>query len=151
MFDIYFDFEIIMLVKLQKNNKAFTLLEVVIAASFLTLGLVSSIQMFAAGLQFSRSMKLKAMAAGIAQEKMEGAFSLGYDDVGIGKSGRERFSVDSTSPFYGFETQTEIFYADSNLNISGSDAGLKRIQVDVFWNESNGEKSEQVVALMADR
>ena len=132
-----------------KRLKSFTLIEVLVAASILTVGLVSVAGTFSVGIKYSSNTKQEAMAAGIMQETMESALSAGYGGIDAGIGSRVRFSENSSSPFYNFETQTDVSYVDGNLNDVAVDSGLKKIKVSVFWNNSGTEKKEEAVTLIA--
>lgn len=136
---------------IQAKKRAFTLLEVLVASTFLMLGLVSSIQIFASGLRFSRSLKIKTAAMGIAQEKVEKIIALGYENIPAGASPKEKFSLDSSSFLSLFYTQSAISFLDSNLSDSTSDTGLKKIQVEVFWEHEGKENSEKITTMLAKR
>lgn len=130
-------------------KKSFTLVEVLVSASILAVGLVSVLGTFSAGTKFSRHAKNGAVAAGILQEAMESAIALGYEGAAAGSGERIRFSSDPSSPFYMFEIQTEVSFVGEDLNNSAEDLGLKKIKAAVFWNESGAERKEEAFALMA--
>lgn len=132
-----------------KNKQSFTLIEVLVSASILAIGIASILEIFSAGIKFSRYAKNGAIAAGILQETMEAAISLGYDGAIAGKGERIKFSSDLSNPLYIFETQIEISFVNQDLNESADDIGMKKIKASVFWKESGSEKEETAVVLIA--
>lgn len=130
-------------------KKSFTLVEVLVAAAILTIGMVSAIGTFSVGIKYANSAKQEAAASGIMQEAMESALALGYDNISAGTWERVRFSGDPASPFYGFETQISVFFVDGDLSETILDNGLKKIKAIVFWTDSGIEKSEEAIALIA--
>lgn len=132
-----------------QSYNSFTLIEVLVSAAILTVGLVSIIGTFSAGMVFARKSKKQAMAAGIMQEAMEEAIGKGYEGVGIGISDRTKFSDDVENPFYEFETQVESAFVDGDLNTASADTGLKKIIAKVFWQSQWGEETEEAVTLIS--
>lgn len=129
-------------------KKSFTLVEVLVSASILAVGLVSVIGTFSVGMKYSSNAKQSAQAVGIMQEAMESAIALGYD-VAVGAGDKVRFSENPENPFYSYQTKTDAAFVDGNLNEIETDSGLKKITVSVFWNVSGVEKKDEAVTLIA--
>jgi len=142
------------MIKKNKNlyqKKAFTLVEVLVAAAVMALALTAVSQTFSMGMELSYNAEKETMAVALAQEKLEETLSLGYDNISVGESERERFSDDSESHFYAFENQVEVSYMNENLEESVSDTGLKKIKVNVFWPSRGGEEEENLTLLIAKK
>ncbi len=116
----------------------FTLVEVLVALSVFVIAIIVIIQLFPVGLKSSISSKHKTTAVNLVQAGLENAKETAYDDVS-GES-RTRVSSDPTNPFYSFERESSVQFVDTNLDISETDLGLKKIIVSVFWQESGQEQ-----------
>jgi len=133
------------------QEKAFTLVEVLVAAAIMALALTAVSQTFSMGMELSHNAEKETMALALAQEKLEETLSLGYDNIPVGESERERFSEDLENHFYAFENQVEVSYMNENLEESISNTGLKKIKVNVFWPSRRGEKEENLILLIAKK
>ena len=134
-----------------KNNKAFTLVEVLVAAAIVALALTAISQTFSMGMVVSYNAERETVAMALAQENIEETMALGYDNISVGASNRERFSDDTESTFYAFEHQLEVSFMNVNLEESVTDTGLKKIKVNVFWPNRGGEKVESLILLIAKK
>lgn len=137
----------------KKNQTGFTLLEAVIAILILVVGLSAIIQFFPFSLKIISDSKSLTTVSNIALLKIEELRSLDYDSINVGTiESKQRVSTDPTSYLYDYQRQTVVETVDGNLNPSGSDLGLKKITVTVFWFSPIGsvEKSTQITTLIAD-
>lgn len=116
----------------------FTLVEVLVALSIFVIAIIVIIQLFPVGIKSSISSKHKTMAVNLAQAELESIKGTAYDDVD--SESRTRVSSDPTNPFYGFEKESFVQFVDTNLDISETDLGLKKIIVSIFWQESGQEQ-----------
>jgi len=135
----------------KKTVSAFTLVEVLVAATIVALALTAIFQTFSMGMEVSYNAERETVAVALAQEKIEGTLALGYDNIPVGISNKEKFSADTESPFYSFEHQLEISFINANLEESATDTGLKKIKVNIFWPNRGGEKEENLILLIAKK
>jgi len=93
-------------------------------------------------------------AAYLAQAGMEEALSIVYEDLTTGEfEARTRLSDQEDNFLYKFERETIISYVDENLEESEEDAGLKKIEVNVYWQSpiGDGEKNYELKTLVSDK
>lgn len=131
--------------KTQNLSWGFTLVEGLVAATVLLVGILGIIQLFPAGFKATKISKEETIATNIAQAKMEEIISQTYPD--IESEAQTHYNPDPTSPFYNYLTQVDVVYVDSNLNQLGTDTGLKQITVTVTWPTN---QSLQVQTLKAN-
>jgi len=128
-----------MALKLFKIKSGLTLIEVLLAMSILTIGILAVIQLFPLGLNMSRLNKNETIAINLAQAKMEEIRANSYDDI-INED-KNRISTNPDNPYYNFKRQTEVTFVNENLETVESDSGLKKITVSIYWPEQGEEKS----------
>ncbi len=116
-----------------QTKSGFTLVEVLMALSVFVIAVVVIIQLFPTGLRSSRASKNETMAINLAQAGLESVKGTAYDDV----TSESRTQV-SSDP--NFERESIVQFVDTNLETVGSDLGLKKITVTVFWQESGQEQ-----------
>ncbi|MFA5318381.1 MAG: prepilin-type N-terminal cleavage/methylation domain-containing protein [Patescibacteria group bacterium] len=136
-----------------KNQKGISLIEVVASIAVISIAFFSIINIFPFSLNNSRAAQNITSAAFLAQAGMEGALSIVYEDLAAGEfESRARLSDDEDSFLYKFERETIVSYVDENLEESLEDAGLKKIEVNVYWQSpiGGGEKSYELKTLMSD-
>ena len=132
------------------RRPAFTFLEVLIALSLFAVGMISIVQIFPINRRYLTQSALTTQAVFLAQEGMEQARSDSYADLVVGASPayEPEHALSSTAgdPMSQFQRQTVATYVDpttSNASPavtysnSGTDKGMKRIDVTVFWQENN--------------
>jgi len=111
------------------SHAGFTLLEVMVAILVLTIGIVAVLQIFPLALSIEMSNQMETQGTLLCQEKIEEKISKAYRDVAIGIETEDILSP----PFEKFSRETKISYVDTNLAITTSDLGLKKIEVMVCW------------------
>jgi Tfp pilus assembly protein PilV len=127
------------------KSKGFTLVEGLVAATILLVGILGIVQLFPAGFKVTKVSKEETTAANIAQAKMEQVISQTYTN--IVNQAQTRYTQDYTSPYYNYYVQIDVVYVDSNLNQSATDTGLKRITITVTWPNAG---SYQIQSLKAN-
>ena len=129
------------------RKKGFTLPEAIIAAAVLVIGVVGIMQVFPQSLRTSSQSRKTTVAINLAQSAIEQTISQNFND--ISPVAKQRVSDDSQNPYYNFYKQVDVTFVDSNLNLSGSDTGLKKVVATISWSEDTTEKQVQVPTLIS--
>ena len=135
------------------SGAGFTLLEAVFAISILLIGLVAIVQFFPFAAKIIGDSQSLTTTSNLALAKIEELKSSSYDELTVGTiEAKHRLSSDPSSYLYQYQRQTVIETVNGNLDPSGSDIGLKKITVTVFWHSRIGsqEKSNQIYTLISD-
>ena len=140
---------------LQKGIKmGFSLIEVVVAFSILTIAFIFILSSFPFALSVTKGAENSSLASYLAQEKIEELNSLSYENVNVGViEAKHRLSSEQSDYLYNFQRETEVIYVNDNLNQEWADQGIKKISVDVYYLEpaSKNEKIFNVSTLISRR
>lgn len=132
------------------QSKGFTIIELIISIFILTVGISAVLYMFPLGTQVQKSSQMATVAIQLSQGKMEEIISKSYSEIVPGTV-EEDYGFDSD--FNSYRRQTEISYFDPENPqiVPGSDLGIKKIQVTVFWRSplEISEKEIKLVTLFA--
>lgn len=118
----------------RKKSIGFSLFELLLAIVLLSIGLVALVNAFSTGLLETSEAKHFAVAKNLAEEKLEQIRNISYAAV---VSEARSF----VSGFVDYERQ---------LQVSQAQAGLKQVQIDVFWQAKGGEVSISLYSYMSD-
>ncbi len=125
-------------------KSGFTVVEVVISISILIIGIVGIMRLFPEGLKIGRISNQMSIANNLVQSKIEETISNHYDDIQTGII-EPRAKVDSdpspSNQFYIYEWQTEVDLIDADFNETSTNIGLKKITVNIWWQEQDEEKN----------
>jgi prepilin-type N-terminal cleavage/methylation domain-containing protein len=132
----------------EKRIFGFTLIEVLVALSILSIGLIFILQVFPLALNIELDNKLRTKGAFLASQKIEEILSLNYDDITIGTT-----TENLTFAGENFSRITRINYVDENLSEISQDKGLKKIEVSVSWKGGIflNEKGVKLITLFAKK
>ncbi|MFH1866617.1 MAG: prepilin-type N-terminal cleavage/methylation domain-containing protein [Patescibacteria group bacterium] len=142
------------LTKTKSNNYlGFSLVEVMVATAILAVGLLAVMSIFPFSLQANKGAEQTSLASSYAKAKLEQLLVTPYDELGVGNvEPRAKLSSDPDDLAYSLERQTEVTLLDGNLVSSGSDVGLKKIAVSVFWsNRQGGDKSLVLTSILSQK
>lgn len=128
--------------KARKN--AFTLIEVLVALVIVAISLVGLIRLNLISIRMTEAAEISSQAVLLANEKIAEALAHGYPEEGT-KAG----SVEKNASCLNWRTEvTNIEPAHQDaLNITG----LRRIYVDVSWEQGTRRKHVQMSTYVADR
>jgi len=141
------------MLKSPNNHTGFTLIESTISVFILLVGLVAVIAFFPLGMQIVGDSHNVTFASNLAQSKIEELKQNTYDTLVTGTiEAKHRLSADTSDTLYDYQRQTTVETVDTNLNVSATDAGLKKITVVVYWLSpiTNTEQSYTMSSLIAD-
>lgn len=129
-----------------KNNTAGVgLIEIILSVAILGIGILGILQAFPQGVATEKHLEYAAMAAQVAQAKLEQLASVPYDSLAPGTlEDQARVSNDPASPFYNFFRTTAVALIDQNLAPSAGDVGLKKISLTVGWPAVFGGDQKQI-------
>lgn len=135
------------------KSPGFTLIEVLVSIAIMTIGLITVVSIFPFSIRANKSAERQSLASSYARTKLEQLLTIAYDSVGTGTiEARARISNDPQNPAYTLERQTMVTLVDSNLNNSGTDVGLKKIQVTIFWsNRQGGDNSLVLTSILGQK
>lgn len=120
----------------------FTFLELLIALTLFTVGMLSVLQIFPANRRLLNQTTLSTQAVFLAQEQLETVRTVAYEDISTGTYlARAAVTSDTASPFAGFEREVTVAYLDANRAVSGTDIGLKKITVTIYWPDRTLSRS----------
>ncbi len=134
------------------ERPAFSLIEVVVAISILTVTFIGLMQTFPYGTAINTSARQKTVASYLAQERIEELYSRGYDNIATGTvESKQRLSSDPSSYLYNYQRETEVQNLDENFNSTSSDSGLKRIRSRIFYTQglTGEEETTEVNTLIS--
>ncbi len=140
--------------KFNKKQQGFTLLEAMVSIAIITVAFFAIIAVFPFSLNNNKSAENLTSATYLAQAGMEYALSKTYENLITGDfEARGRLATSSEDFFYQFQRETVVTYVDENLENSISDLGLKKIEVNVYWQAplGAGEKSYTLKTLISDK
>lgn len=120
------------------RKPGFTFLELLIATTLFSVGMISVLQIFPVNRRLLTQSAQTTQAAFLAQEQVEKVRNTDYATLTTGNY-EPRAALDSTGGqiFAQYERQTVISYIDTNYATSATDTGLKKVLVTVFWTERN--------------
>ena len=138
----------------QRIRMGFSLIEVVVALSILTIAFIFILSSFPFALSVTKGAENSSLASYLAQEKIEELNSLNYENINVGViEAKHRLSSVQSDYLYNFQRQTEVIYVNGNLNQELSDQGIKKISVNVYYLEpaSKNEKTFNISTLISLR
>jgi prepilin-type N-terminal cleavage/methylation domain-containing protein len=112
-----------------KGEYGYTLLEVVVAISILTIGLLAVVSMLATSIRGSTTAGSSVEATTWAQDKLEDLMARPYGDVTSGVTWEDEYRIESTVG-----------------SVSGVPS-VKRITVRVEWSGPGGEKHTELTGV----
>ncbi len=138
----------------RKIKMGFSLIEVVVAFSILTIAFIFILSSFPFALSVTKGAENSSLASYLAQEKIEELNSLNYENVNVGViEAKHRLSSVQSDYLYNFQRETEVIYVNGNLNQESADQGIKKISVNVYYLEpvSKNEKTFNISTLISRR
>lgn len=133
--------------KVPKLKRGFTLIEVVVATGVLLIGVLGVGAFFATSSTISRHASYTSIASNLAQGFIDEEISKSYDELDPVTGSKDPL----LDPFSNYHKQVNVSLIDSNLVASGTDIGLKKIDVFIFWQEGGSEKSIQISSVKTNR
>lgn len=133
------------------KHKAFSLIEVLVAITILTVGILSAFTLVPLGIRMSSSTENETIALNLAQGVIDDSINKNYDQIIPTDTGLIDYTSDTDSPFYHFKQQKVIEWIDSDFNHSATDTGLKKITVTIYWQNGSQQKNYSLVTTVAKK
>lgn len=131
---------------ISKKTRGFSIIEALIATSILAIGLIAIISVFPFIIKLNKQAEHYALASALARAKIEQLTVVAYDQLTVGNiEPRAKVVTDVNDQLYIFERQSTITYVDSNLQISQTETGLKKIETIVYWPNTDGNDNSLVI------
>ncbi|MFA6493091.1 MAG: prepilin-type N-terminal cleavage/methylation domain-containing protein [Patescibacteria group bacterium] len=136
------------------KNKAFTLIEILLAIVILEIGLLGISSFYAYSLNIAKVARNETTAANLAQGLLDEQSAVSFDNLAVGAGAKTAYSSDVASPFANFQKQIDVAYIDMNLATSyvatEDNQNMKKITVTVFWPQDSTEKNFQIATIKAN-
>ena len=130
-------------------QKAFTLIEVLLAIFILEIGLLGIAGFYASSFKITKMARNETTAANLANGLLDEQLAISYDNLAVGTGIRTKYSTDVNDPFYTWEKRIDISYVDANLVEQTAETNMKKIIVTIFWQETDDERSFQTASIKA--
>lgn len=128
--------------------RGLTIIEALIAITVLIIGITALLYMFPISIQVERYSLQVSTALQLAQEKIEEELSKSYDNISVGIISENSLP----NPFDNYSRETTVDYVDINFQATTTDAGIKKIKVEVSFKTSlNFEKKVEITTLIAKK
>lgn len=123
---------------MKKRQGGFTFLELLLATSLFTVGMISVLQIFPVNRRLLTQSSQTTQAVYLAQEEMEYIRTLDYATLTTGNF-EPTETLDNTGGaiFTQYQRSTVVSLIDSNRATTATDIGLKKVVVTVTWTEHN--------------
>ncbi len=137
-------------------RQGFTLLEVIVAMAVFVTGMLAIVTLASNSNLVSKTSAVKTKAALLAQEGIETAVAEGYLALEEGELFMDEADLSYIgSSFSPYSRTVQIEYVDSDMNVVGSDLGMKLITSTVAWDDTapdpnNLEKSYSIKTVISD-
>lgn len=136
---------------LKKKNRAFTLVEILLAVFILEIGLLGVAGFYAKSLNISRTARNETTASNLASGLLDEQLANNYSNLVVAEGTKTNYSPDISNPFYSWQKKIDIAYINTNLVASYSepDTNMKKITVTVYWQENGAERNFQIATIKA--
>jgi Tfp pilus assembly protein PilV len=129
--------------KFLKNKKGFSIIEIMVAFSILVIAFIALLSSFPFSLSVNKAAGSATLSSFLSQEKIEELNSSGYENIGVGTmETKHRLSEDPANYLYNFQRQTTVNYVDGEFAESGTDQGMKKISITVYYVNSFSKKED---------
>jgi len=128
-------------------KKGLTIIEIIVAITVFTIGVLGVAAFFGNSSRLAGAAGRISVASNLAQGLIDQEVNKSYDSLTPGTGIKTNLSLENTNPFYQYQKQVDIILIDSNLAISGTDIGLKKIIVTIYYNEGQDEKNVQMATI----
>lgn len=123
------------------KRPGFTFLELLIALSLFSVGMVTALQIFPLNRRFLAQSQHTTQASFVAQEGVEYVRSLDYSSLTTGSFEPNHAVAIVPDPLSIYSRSTLVELIDTNRNASATDVGLKKVTVTVTWLERSLTRS----------
>ena len=127
---------------------AFTFLELLIAVSLFSVGVISVVKIFPVNRRYLNQSANTTQAAYLAQEELETIRGLSYANLTLGTY-EAKHAVSTSGEFSQYQRQTVVGWVDSQSNwqTSSAETNLKQITITVYWQEGTDNSINRTFTL----
>lgn len=136
---------------MKNHQKAFTIIEVIVALTVLTIGVLGVQSFFATSSRLTTAANHMSTASNLAQGLLDSQIALSYTELIPSIGDKVPVSTDPNGPFNKYLKQINISLIDRDLNSSVTDVGLKKINVIVYYPESGSEKNVELSTIVTEK
>ncbi|MBU0546991.1 prepilin-type N-terminal cleavage/methylation domain-containing protein [Patescibacteria group bacterium] len=127
-------------------KKGFTLVELLVSISILSIGMFGVFQAFPLGTKIWKSSQRATLSSQLGQEKMEEIIANPYEEILIGTI---ELKHQLNPPFNFYQRETVVTCVDPNSDFSevvncSPDPYMKKIEISVFWKTLFGFSEESI-------
>lgn len=134
-----------------KRRRGFTFIELTLAILLFSFGIISVMQIFPVNRRLLAQSQSQSQAAFLAAEQIELVRNVDYDDLTVGNYEAKAFLPGTNGAFAaGYERSTVVSLVDGNYAASGTDVGLKKVVVTVYWTERNVNRTYTVSTIVSE-
>jgi prepilin-type N-terminal cleavage/methylation domain-containing protein len=119
------------------KKKGFTLVELVVAIMLFSYGIISVMQVFPINRKLLLQSSLQTQASFLAQEQIENVAAQSYASLTTGYYEPQAALTGDGTFVTQFQRSTVISLIDGTYASSGTDVGLKKVVVTVYWTDGN--------------
>lgn len=131
----------------RRNNKGFTLLEIVFALAILTIGIVGVLAVFPVGLRASKRSGDFTMAAILAQRQMATIRKAGQAVYNPYDGNWPSYEEPFNDPHHPHFTKWHVVFTQPTLGI----ANLYTVDLKIYWLDRGAVRSEVFTTYLANR
>lgn len=132
------------------KRPAFTFLELLIAVSLFSVGILSVLKIFPVNRRFLTQSANTTQAAYLAQEEIETVRAVAYDDLDVGTlEAQHALGASTGDPFGQYQRQTVVSLIDTNWAATATDSGLKKVVTTITWTEHGIARSYQLATYVS--
>jgi type II secretion system protein I len=140
-------------ISMANNNKlknkhirivGFTFMEVIVALTIVSIALVGLIRLHLISIRMVEAAEITSQAVLLAEEKIAETLALGYPQKGTESGTAERNTMS-------MNWRTEVTDLQPNRLTEAGIEGLRKISVDVGWEQGTAYKNLQMSTYVADR
>ena len=129
------------------KRQAFTYVELIIALTLFTVGMLSLLQIFPLNRRFLAESSMTTQASFLAEEGIEQARLVPYANLTVGTY-QAATAVATRGSLVGFSRQINVYLLDTNWQSTSTDVGLKRVESVVTWDEHGIARTYKVSTLV---
>jgi type II secretion system protein I len=122
----------------------FTFMEVIVALTIVSIALVGLIRLHLISIRMVEAAEMTSQAVLLAEEKIAETLALGYPQKGTESGTAERNTLN-------MRWRTEVTDLQSHRLTNAGIKGLRKISIDVGWEQGTAYKNLQMSTYVADR
>jgi prepilin-type N-terminal cleavage/methylation domain-containing protein len=136
---------------MKRHQKGFTFLELLIAVTLFSVGMISVLQIFPVNRRLLAQSTQASQAVYLAQEQVEYIRTLDYPTLTTGTfEAKAYLSTTGSAAFGQYQRDTVVSLIDSNRASTVTDVGLKKVVVTIYWSEHSVNRQYSVTTYVAN-